>query len=379
MRVRKSLLLFPTILYLFSFFLTPILKGQGQNPQKLEDLIALIKEKSGLELQLDDRGWQWKAENIKGTPESGEATFSDQKWLMYLIHWRPMQKKEITIDYVKERMLGMWGVKFEFSGKEGRLKVAGHDAIFVEAFGTNRSFYTRFIIWNCPESDREFIADTNYNLRFRTPESDFEDELRSAMTLQCHKEAQVDHFPDLTQAFTSEKYGFSFSYPERWFIFDSPYYVPFPEYEGIRDKKMGSLLGLPSDQNTTVTLKWSVQDQESEEMVMGIEQKTMAQLVKEVETLPRIETIKNLGFESFQAAGKKIGRVWGLFKVKDLEKGEEGFFAKEGIYQAARMSLKEKNLLVILRTRKFAYSGVESTPDRHTLDRFFRDLLLKIT
>jgi hypothetical protein len=379
MIVRKSLPLFTIIVFLFSSFITPILKGQGQNPQKLEDLIALIKEKSGLELRLDDSGWQWKAEDIKGTPEAGEATFSGQKWLMYLIHWGPVQKKEITIDYVKERMLGMWGVKFEFSGKEGRLKIAGHAAVFVEAFGTNRSFYTRFIIWNCPESGREFIADTNYNLRFRTPESDFEDEQRSVMTLQCHKGAKVDHFLDLTRTFASEKYGFSFCYPERWFMFDSPYYVPFPEYEGIRDKKMGSLLALPSDQNITVILKWSPQDKKTEEMVMGVEQKTMAQLVQEVEILPGIEAVKNLGFESFHAADKKIDRVWGLFTRNDLEKGEEGFFTKEGIYQAARMTVKGKNLVIILRTRRFAYSGVESTPDRHILDGFFRDLLLKIT
>lgn len=379
MAVRKSLLLIASILFLFSFFLTPILKGQGQNPQKLEDLITLIKEKSGLELRLDDRGWQWKAEDIKGTPESGEATFSDHKWLMYLIHWGPVQKKEITIDYVKERMLGMWGVKFEFSGREGRLKMAGHNAVFVEAFGTNKSFYTRFIIWNCPESGREFIADTNYNLRFRTPESDFEDERRSAMTLRCHEGARVERFPDLTGTFASEKYGFSFFYPERWFIFDSPYYVPFPEYQGIRDKKKGSLLALASDQNIVVTLKWSPQDQKSEEMVMGVEQKTMERLIKEVETLPNIGALKNLGFESFQAAGKKVDRVWGLFTVKDLEKGEEGFFTKEGIYQAAQMTIKGKNLVVILGTRKFAYSGVESTPDRHILDRFFRDVLSKIT
>lgn len=236
-------------------FLIPFLSTQSKKPQKVEDLVALIKEKSGLEIQLEDLGWEWKEEDIKGTKEKGEITFSDTKWLMYLIHWGPIQVPEITVDYVKERMLKMWGVKFEFTGKEGKTKIAGHDAVWVEAFGTNKSFYTRFIVWNCPESGREFIADTNYNLRRKTPKEDFETEMRSAKTIQCHEGAVVESFSDLTKKFESEKYGFTFYYPEYWFVFDSPFYVPFPQYEGVRGRKLGSLLALCSDQNIQITLK----------------------------------------------------------------------------------------------------------------------------
>jgi len=79
-----------------------------------------------------------------------------------------------------------------------------------------------------------------------TPESDFEDEKRSAMTLECHNGAPVKHFPDLTKRFISKKYEISFFYPERWFVFDSPFYAPFPDYEGIISKKTGSVLSLAS-------------------------------------------------------------------------------------------------------------------------------------
>jgi hypothetical protein len=59
--------------------------------------------------------------------------------------------------------------------------------------------------------------------------------------------------------------------PEQWFMFDSPFYVPFPEYEGIRDQKMGSLLALPSDQNISVTLKWYPQEEKKERFIREME------------------------------------------------------------------------------------------------------------
>jgi len=100
---------------LFFFFSNLVLSSQGRDPQKIDDLISLIKQKSGLEIQLDDQGWEWRQEDSLGTFEQGEMTFSDSKWLMYLIHWGPIQVQKLTEDYVKERMLGMWGVKFEIS------------------------------------------------------------------------------------------------------------------------------------------------------------------------------------------------------------------------------------------------------------------------
>jgi len=105
----------------------------------------------------------------------------------------------------------------------------------------------------------------------------------------------------------------------------------------------------------------------------------MERLIKEVENLPEIVTVKSLGFESFHAAGEKIDRVWGLFTAKDSNQKKESFILNKGIFQAARMNVKEKNLVVILRISKFAYSEVESTPDRFILDSFFRDFISKLT
>lgn len=337
---------------------------------------------SGLEARLEEVGWSWREEDVKGSPENGEITFSDTKWLMYLIHWGPIQVPKITVDYVKERMLKMWGVNFEFTGKEGTARVSGHDAAWAEAYGTNKSFYTRFIIWNCPESRREFIADTNYNLRRKTPKEDFEKEMLSARTVECHPGALIERSPELTKKFESEKYGFSFYYPEEWFIFDSPYYVPFPQYEGIRSKEMGSLLGLCSDENISITLKWSpLEETKKEEMVMGVEQKSLENLTGEIQSRKELKSFENYGIEYFTVNNRKIARIWGECEFKEPENEQQkAFFSGKGIFQAAQWNLenKKKKILVILLTRQYKYATQLSSPTRDLQDKFLRDLINRI-
>ena len=377
--------------YLFRFSLTLLaltltvllsLNPQENNPQTVEDLVSLIRQKSGLEIELEDIGWQWKEEDVKGAKDEGSITFSDTKWLMYLIHWGPIQVPKITVDYVKNRMLNMWGVKFEFTGKEGKTEIAGHDAVWVEAYGTNKSFYTRFIIWNCPESGREFIADTNYNLRRKTPREDFENEMRSAKTIQCHEGAITERCPELNRRFDSVKYGFSFYYPEDWFFFDSPYYVPFPQYEGIRNHETGSLLALCSDQNLSLTLKWSLLDESQCEVpFMGVEQKALESLKKEIGSQKDVESFQNHGMEYFTIDGKKITRIWGDCRFKEPEdETQRAFYTGKGIYQAAQWDITKKNkkIIVILITQQFRYGAGISMPSRHFHDKFLRNLVSKI-
>ncbi len=378
----KYLFRFSLLLLAMSLISLLTLTPQEDDPQTVEDLVSLIHQKSGLEVELEDIGWQWKEEDVKGTKNEGEITFTDTKWLMYLIHWGQIQIPEITIDYVKNRMLDMWGVKFEFTGKEGKTKIAGHDAVWVEAYGTNKSFYTRFIIWNCPESGREFIADTNYNLRRKTPREDFENEMRSAKTIQCHKEAPTERYPELTRKFDNIRYGLSFYYPEDWFFFDSPYYVPFPQYEGIRNQETGSLLALCSDQNLSLTLKWSLLDKtQKEEPFMGVDQRALQSLKKEIGSQKDMESFQNHGMEYFMADGKKITRIWGDCRFREPEDdAQRAFYTGKGIYQVAQWNITKKNkkVIVILITKQFRYGTGISIPTRHFHDKFLRNLVSKI-
>jgi hypothetical protein len=276
-------------------------------------------------------------------------------------------------------MLNMWGVKFEFSGEEGVTQVAGHDAAWVEAYGTKRLFYTRFIAWNCPQSGREFIADTNYNLAYKTPAEDFELERKSAFTVCCHEGAVSKPDEALTSRYASPKYALSFDYPEAWFVDDSPFYVPFPEYEGLRDRRMGSLLGLPSDENLNVVLKWQPMEAGEESVFMGISQKAMERLRAEVESELDIESPQGLGFESFSVSGVKIHRLWGRMKFKQAEMKD--MYIDEGIFQAALWNIegKGKQVLVILKTKAFRYGTMVSKPARHFQDVFLQKLVKSIS
>ncbi|MCP4216915.1 MAG: hypothetical protein GY765_19850 [bacterium] len=372
-----------TLKHLFTFCLalcllfTTLNAQQQKKPQKLETLLSLIKEKSGLSLQLPDAGFQWKDEDCKGTTEKGEVTFNDGKWLMYLIHWGPIQTETITVDYVKKRMLDMWGVPFQFTGKEGKTTMAGHDAVFVEAYGTNKAFYSRYIVWNCPESGREFIADTNYNLKLKTPEADFELEKTSAATLQCHTGAPIKDSPQLTATYSSRRYGFSFYYPDRWFIFDSPYYAPFPQYEGLRSAKMGSLLGLCSDQNLRVTVQWQPLVKEKKQKSMAGTGRATIKLLKEItETMSGVNSRQIFGSESFSIGSRPVTRIWGDCTC-DVPEAEKDFLTGKGIFQSAAVELKEKGKTVIITlfTRQYKNGAAVSTPTRHFQDTAMRDLI----
>jgi hypothetical protein len=177
-----------------------------------------------------------------------------------------------------------------------------------------------------------------------------------------------------------EKYGFSFYYPERWFMFESPYYVPFPEYDGIRNRKMGSLLGLCSDRAVKVTLKWAQMDEsQDEKQVMGIQQKLMESLINEIKSYTDVESIQNHGMENFKADDKKITKIWGTCQFKQPEsENERQFFTGKGIHQVAQWNLKKKKIIVILTTKQYRYGSAVSSPVRSFLDEFLKDFIQRI-
>jgi hypothetical protein len=355
---------------------------QARESQKVQDLNSLIKKHSGMDIRLDDDGWTWKDKDVLGTLEKGEITFFDSKWLMFLIHWGPIQVAEITIDYVKARMLNMWGVIFEFTGKEGRIELAGHPAVWVEAYGTDRQFYTRFVIWNCPKSGREIIADTNYNLVLKTPSEDFETEMRSALTIRCHQGSVSEQFPDLGREYNSRFYNISFFYPEEWFLFESPYYVPFPQYKGIRDEKAGSLLALCSDQNIRVTIQWMpLETSHKQDAFMGLDLETVENLNSVVESIKDIKSHQNHGLEGFDLEGIRILRIWGECQFLQAEnESEREFYTANGIYQVARwnLPLQKKTVTLVLISKQYRYGMKVSSPTRHFQDRILADLVRKI-
>jgi len=347
---------------------------------KVEDLLSLIKIRSGLEIKLPDESWTWNEKSIRGTSDSGEAVFSTQKWLMNLIHWGPIQTKEISVSYVRDRMQKMWSVNFEFTGTEGTMQIAEHPAVYVDAYGTNRAFFTRFVIWNCPESGREFIADLNYNLGLKTPREDFETAWRLARTIGCHPGAHKESFPDLTNRWESSKYGFLFDHPERWYFLDSPFYVPFTQYEGVRDGKFGSILGLCSDQNTEITLIWGpAVGSKDETSMLGADQEVRQQLRTSLASIQSLTSSQEEGSETFRIGNRVVTRLWGNCVFKEpIDERERRSFGPHGVFEAAKWEISEKGkgVTLILLTRESQYQNQFSNPSREALDRRFREFVL---
>ena len=114
-----------------------------------------------------------------------------------------------------------------------------------------RPFYRpQFLIWNCPESGRQFIADMNYNTLYRTPRSELQAQIDATVrTLACHPGAPTSPVPGHVARYDSLRFGLSFSYPLRWYVFENPYGVPHPAYRGFRDNTIGSVLAWPNQGN----------------------------------------------------------------------------------------------------------------------------------
>jgi len=345
----------------------------------VDSLLSAISRQSGLEIMLPAAGWTWNTQGIQGTPDSGKAAFSRQKWLMELIHWGPVQTDALTVTYVRNRMQTMWGVNFEFTGAEGKTQISGHPAVYVEAYGPNRAFFTRFVIWNCPESGREFIADMNYNLMLKTPAADFETELRVAKTTGCHPGAPRERFPDLTSHWESDKNLLTFDHPERWFFFDSPFYVPFVQYEGVRDRRIGSIMGLCSDQNMEITLMWGPAGKGgSAPAMLGADQGAGKELRASLASVKSLASVQEEGLETFQIGTRSLTRLWGGCEFQEPEQEmERKFFGSHGIFAAASWNVPEKNkkVTIVLLTREYRYQSHTSSPTRDAPDRFLRDFV----
>lgn len=375
--IRPYLIIISVFLFLLPIHKYPSHISHNCCEGKNIELEKVIKQKSGIDIRLKDYGWNWSEDDVSGTLEEGEISFHTTKWFMYLIHWGPIQLPEITVEYIKQRMIDMWGVDFEFTGNNGATQIQGHDAVWVEAYGTNRSFYTRFVVWNCPESGREFIGDLNYNLRLKTPIQDFEDQFYSIKTMDCHRIEHIENPRKGWVVYSSERYDLSFYHPLSWFIIDSPYYVPYTEYDGIRNHLTGSLLGLGSDQNIHITLRWfSESDTEPHSPVMGVDQKIIDNLINIIRKNTKIKDFQNGGRESYYIGERKIHRIWGICTFQQFDNVEDNdFYTDDGIYQAAQWRIGDKQAVAILFTRRYRFGVELSQPTRQIHDIFLKNFI----
>jgi hypothetical protein len=307
-------------------------------------------------------------------PDGGIVRLHHDKWLMYFVHWRPLtqEKEDLSPEYVRNLMLNFWGENMPFTLEDavGQMEVAGHKAYFVDGSIYEGTIQSRFVVWNCPETERQFIADCNINLRRGTPPELFDLQNDITLSISCHGTASVQKHPLLTQAYESRMYGISFLIPENWRTSEYQDTDWFPD--GL-SRTNGTLWTLLTDSEKCVELRWDNQETEMSPL-------TFSQYVKRVESdsvvgqaVSRLEDIKvkglvgrkrcMVGHGSFQysvsAGGREVRKPF-IFKAFLWNRGDRTYFLL-----ASMASLDEVWGL-----------SVDLAPSDEVLDRFVEDEII---
>ncbi len=228
-----------------------------RNAEALVDL-------EGLRSSGDD--WELVSQDLR--PDRARVRFNHNKWLMYFLHWRPLteEKRIISTAYARERMLSFWGpnMPFTITGEGGETEVSGHKAFFIEGTISEGAIRTRFIIWNCGETGRQFIADCNINVGAGTPAGLLELQAEVTRTISCHGQEAPKANSILSQPYQSKPFNLSFFIPENWrtLVYSDASWFP----QGPSETN-GTLWTLMTDSEKFIDLFWESSRQKATEDV----------------------------------------------------------------------------------------------------------------
>ncbi len=207
---------------------------------------------------LNRTGDSWEIIEKDIGDNQGHIRLHTNKWLMYFLHFRPLTQEnfDITPEYVRSQLLTFWGPNmdhFSLKDTEGEIEINGHKAYYVDGDFMNGLVKTRFIIWNCLETNRQFIADLNINKRLETPDTYHEIQQVVTKTILCHGENRVTGGSILPKKYVNDSLDISFYIPNNWKTsgFDSNTWFP----DGP-DKTNGTLWTLPSDSEKQIDIIW---------------------------------------------------------------------------------------------------------------------------
>lgn len=202
-------------------------------------------------------GEDWKVLHGDTLPEGGSVLMGHDKWLMYFLHWRPLddEKKNISVAYVRDLIQNFWGLNMPFVLEEGggETEVAGHAAYYADASLNNGAIRTRFIVWNCPETGRQLVSDCNINAGMGTPEDLLKLQFDVTASIDCHAGGNSVHHPKLTQSYDSEAYRLHFEIPSNWRTSEFHRDVWFPDGMSATNGTVWTLL---TDSEKCLWLTW---------------------------------------------------------------------------------------------------------------------------
>lgn len=208
-----------------------------------------------------DNNWQINKQD--SSLNAGNITLSSKVWLMHFLHWWPLtdSSENLSLAYATELLKTLWGMQFTLTENKGECRVNGHRAYYVEGQLGN-VVKTRFIVWNCPESGRQFVSDCNINLALNTPEEYFKVQVQDiTQSIHCHAPYEERKTEKLSHFIAYDTLGIHFQLPQFW---HSDLYVvsensdrKMPGYfkDGL-NRKNGVIWNLITDSEKKVNLVW---------------------------------------------------------------------------------------------------------------------------
>jgi hypothetical protein len=355
--------------------------AQGRKVYTDVDLEKLLMEKAGIAADLPQEGYSWEESDIQGDTAEGSVSVTGTKIIYYFIHWGPIEVEEITPEYVRERIPKLWPSEGLVVNEVKPTTVAGHPAFYASATPQRQFYNPNFIIWNCPESGRQFIADMNYNTRYLTPRSELEAQIAvTTKTLACHKGAPTTDAPGLVVTYNEPRFNISFKHPLHWYVLENPYGVPHPNYKGIRDETIGSVLAWLKDRAVGIRFFWGpIPEQTGDTATMGGSMEKMKACEQLISGLPSVESYYTEAYETLNIGGREVMKVIGIITKKKPEKPTPGFVAKARVMTMLIDSAKNnKRLFVVVLINFYEPDGIQLPPDRAIFDQWGYDITGKL-
>ncbi|MBU0983827.1 MAG: hypothetical protein KKA42_08155 [candidate division Zixibacteria bacterium] len=321
--------------------------------------------------RLKSSGADWEITRQDITPEAGHIRLQHDNWLMYFLHWRPLDStnRDLSVSYVQHHLLNFWGPEMPFSLTDdtGTTTVAGHPAWYAGGTIGGGAIRTRFIVWNCEETNRQFTADCNINLSMGTVEKQLETQYDITAAICCHDGCTSPEDADLPQVHSSNEWNLQFATPASWRTLPFQASSWFPDGMSLTN---GTLWTLMTDSDKLIDLRWIGHD----------EPVTVARLESLLNELlvDSVAAAKNPGVFSFliDTGYTADGRVWVKGTLEWLQSYDGELLADERTFVASLWTNENRDFLMlasIIHMNEIWGRQIDLSPTRETTQRFISD------
>jgi len=320
--------------------------------------------------QLSRSGDDWIIHRVEKSEASTIIALHTDKWLMYFLHWRPLTEKNrnLSIDYVKNLLLSFWGpdMPFEIKGEGGKTKVSSHAAYYIDGTIYNNRIQTRFIVWNCEETGRQFISDCNINNSLGTNKKLLNLQFEITSTISCHNNKVLNDNPLLSSKYQSDGFNLSFFKPKHWKteIFQSKKWFP----QGPNDMT-GTLWTLVTDSEKFIYLEQQSAQQPLSEVLLRNKVNNLIGSVMPTSSKEMKAVVTSIDLKEIM---KKEDQFWGTGKLFTETEYQGEKYNSEYVFKAGLWN-RENNIFILCSLasiRNVWGQPFDLTPDAETLDAF---------